>query len=875
MASSFILPSFQIFPTKRQPHPSSSATAFPILPSSSSSSLTVSKSAETKTDNLSASGYYSGCVDQISKLCEDGRLGDAISIFNQMKEDGIQTGHDIYGEILQGFVYQRSLFGGKQIHAQIIKNGASFSENEFLHTKLVIFYAKCDVRVAADYLFSSLPSKNVFSWAAMIGFYVRKGLNEECLLSFSGMLDSGVLPDNFVIPNALKACSSLQSLQCGRLIHGYIVKLGYGSCVFVASSLVDMYGKCGELGCARLVFDEIPEKNAVAWNSMLVGYFQNGENEEALRLFYQMRVESDVEPSRVTIASFLSASANLASLSEGKQGHAIAVRLGLPLDSILGSGLVNFYAKCSSIVDAELVFDLMLERDVVVWNLLISGYIQDGHIEDALDLCRRMQLENFRPDSVTLASILSACADCGDLRHGLEGHGYCIRNNLELDVFVASSIIDMYGKCRRIEDARKAFDCTMQRDVVLWNTLMAAYSESGCSGEALKLFYQMQLAGLLPNVVSWNAVILGFLRNGQVTEAKDFFMQMQSTGTAPNSVTWTTLISGLAQNGHGSDAFDHFEKMQAAGLKPNAMVIVGLLMAATALSLLQPGKQIHAYIARHGLAVSPWIMTSLVDMYAKCGSVNLARKVFDVSSVNDLPLYNAMISGYALHGKAVEALSLFNQMQLQGIKPDAITFTSILSACSHAGFLDEGQRIFKEMSSIHNIQPRIEHFGCVVDILSRRKKIYESLPYISSILNEIDGPIIGSLLAACRDQNDAEIGEALFKILLELEPSNSGNYIVLSNMYAASDRWHDATKIRNIMRINGLRKNPGCSWIHIGGKSHAFVAGDKSHPETETLYQTLYLLDKEMRFADYILLINDKGRFAFPLEIARSQGSED
>ncbi|CAN6456236.1 unnamed protein product [Victoria cruziana] len=864
MASSFILPSFQTFPPKRQPHPSS-ATTFQISPSSSP--FIVSKPAKTKAPDLNASGYYSRGVDQISKLCEDGRLGDAISIFNQMKEDGIHIGHDIYGQMLQGFVYQRSLFGGKQIHAQIIKKGTSYSENEFLHTKLVIFYAKCDVRAAADYLFSSLPSKNVFSWAAMIGFYVRKGLNEECLLSFSSMLDSGVLPDNFVIPNVLKACSSLQSLECGRMIHGYTLKFGYGSCVYVASSLVDMYGKCGELGCARLVFDEIPGKNAVAWNSLLVGYVQNGENEGALRLFYQMRTESDVEPSRVTLASFLSASANLASLSEGKQGHAIAVRLGLPLDNILGSGLVNFYAKCSAMVEAELVFDLMLERDVVTWNLLISGYIQDGHIEDALDLCRQMQLENFRPDSVTLASILSACADCGDLHHGLESHGFCIRNDLESDVFVASSVIDMYGKCRRIEDARKAFDCTMQRDVVLWNTLIAAYSESGYSGEALKLFYQMQLAGLLPNVVSWNAVILGFMRNGQVAEAKDFFMQMRSTGVQPNSVTWTTLISGLAQNGRGSDAFDHFEMMQAAGLKPNTTAIVGLLMAATVSSILQFGKEIHAYIARHHLTASPWIMTSLVDVYAKCGSVNLARKAFDVSSVKDLPLYNAMISGYALHGKAVEALSLFNQMQLEGIEPDPITFTSILSACSHAGLLDEGRRIFKEMSSIYNIQPTIEHFGCMVDILARRKKIHESLPYISSILNKIDGPIIGSLLAACRDQNASEIGEVLSKILFELEPSSSGNYVVLSNMYAASDRWHDATKIRNIMRINGLRKNPGCSWIQVGGKLHAFLAGDKSHPQTETLYRTLYSLDKEMRFADYILLINDERSSAFPLKI--------
>ncbi|KAF9617035.1 hypothetical protein IFM89_033105 [Coptis chinensis] len=594
---------------------------------------------------------------------------------------------------------------------------------------------------------------------------------------------------------------------------------GFDCCVFVASSLVDMYGKCGVLEDAKRIFDEISDRNVVTWNSMVVGYVQNGMNEEAIRMFYDMRVEG-VEPTRVTVASFLSAAANLDAIEEGKQGCAIAIVNGLELDNILGTSLMNFYSKVSLIEDAELVFSKMIERDAVTWNLLISGYVQVGRVEEAIDICHHMRSENLRFDSVTLASLLSASANTINLELGKEGHGYCIRNNLVSDVVVASSIIHMYAKCARINNARWVFSTAVQRDLVLWNTLIAAYAEWGFSGEALKLFYQMQLEGVSPNVVSWNSVIKGFLRLGQILEAENMFAWMQSSGMQPNLITWTSLITGMSESGYGDESILLFKQMQVVGLRPNTASIIGVLSACIKVVSLQYGRAIHGYITRHNFLSSLSISTSLVDMYAKCGSLCLANRVFNILLNKELPIYNAMISGYAIHGRAVEALTLFEQMQKEGLKPDGITFTAVLSACSHAGLVDEGLEVFTKMLTEYRVNPSMEHYGCVVSLLSRGGNLDRALKFILAMPFDPDSHILGSLLTACEQHQALELGEYLSKHLFKLEPDNSGNYVTLSNNYATAGRWDDVQKLRNVMKEKGMRKTPGSSEIQVGTELH-------------------------------------------------------
>ncbi|XP_057468111.1 pentatricopeptide repeat-containing protein At5g55740, chloroplastic [Actinidia eriantha] len=799
---------------------------------------------------------YKSVFKHISSLCKDGQIQEAVDLFTDMQSESFQIGPEIYGELLQGCVFERDLLLGQQIHALIIKNGELFARNEYVETKLVIFYAKCGLSAVTARLFQKIKKQNVFSWAAMIGLYCRTGFSENALLGFCEMQENGFLGDNFVVPNVLKACGALQLIGFGKGVHGYVLKMGFGVCVFVASSLVDMYGKCGVCGDARKVFDEMLERNVVAWNSMIASYVQNAMSEEAVDLFHDMRVEG-VEPTHVTIASFLSASANLCAVVEGKQGHAIAIVNGLELDNILGTSMINFYSKVGLIEDAELVFSRMLEKDVVTWNLLMSCYVQHGLVESALNLCRLMRLENFRFDSVTLALILSASANTSNLKLGQEGHCYCIRHNFESDVVVASNIVNMYGKCGKINHASSVFSSTTKRDLVLWNTLLGAYAEQGLSGEAIKLFYQMQLESVPPNVISWNSVILGFLRSGQVNKAKDMFSQMKALGFQPNLITWTTLVSGMVQNGFGDEAILLFQQMLESEIQPNILSINGVLSACTAVASLQFGRAIHGYIVRQNMCLSIPVATSLVDMYAKCGSIDRAKRVFDMILSKELPLYNAMISAYALHGQVVEALALLKNLQEEDIEPDNVTFTSILSAHSHAGLVNEGLEFFVNMVSERDVEPTTEHYGCVVSLLSRHGNLDEALMLILRMPFDPDARILGSLLAACREHQEIEIGEYISKLLFKLEPGSSGNFIALSNTYAAAERWDEVSRLRVLMKQKGLKKNPGCSWIQIGREIHAFVAGDASHSETNEIYSILALLRQEMQLLGYVQMVRN------------------
>ncbi|KAI6679412.1 hypothetical protein NL676_033293 [Syzygium grande] len=784
----------------------------------------------------------------VPALCKDGRVREAVDLVTQMELRDVRPGPEVYGELLQGCVRARALSAGRQVHARVVKSGESFARSEYIETKLLIFYAMCDAVDAADVLFCRLRVRNAFSWAAVVGLRCRVGLCEEALVGYCEMREDGVSPDNFVVPNAVKACGALMWVGFGKGVHGYVEKMGLGGCVFVASSLVDFYGKCGLLEDARKVFDSIPERNAVAWNSIIVGYVQNGMNEEAMDVFYDMRVEG-IEPTRVTVSGFLSASTNIGAIEEGMQGHAISVLAGLELDDILGTSIVNFYAKSGLMEDAELVFDRMVERDAVTWNLLISGYVQNGHVETALETCNEMKLEHLRFDSVTLASLLSASAKTRDIRLGKEAHGYCIRNNLEDDVVVLSSIMEMYSACDRIESARDVFDFTRRRDLIMWNTLIAAYADLGASGEALKLFYQMQLEGVLPNLISWNSLILGFLRNGEVNKAKNFFSQMQSHGVRPNLLTWTTLISGLAQNGFGDEAVQIFQQMQEAGIRPNIVCIVCVLSACRDVASLRLGRAIHAYVLRHNLTSSCKITTSLTDMYAKCGNAEEAKRFFGTILIKDTAIYNAMISGHALHGRAHEALALYKHLKDDGLKPDGITFTNVLTACDHSGLLNEAMDVFNDMVSNYHGKPSIEHYGCVVNLLCRCGYLEEAFDLSHTMPYEPDAHILGSLLAGCREHGEIELGEYLSKHLRELEPENSGNYVALSNSYAMMGKWDEVSKVRGIMKSKGLRKTPGSSWIQVRGEVHVFLAGDRSRAEIIEIYAVLALLDVEMRFA--------------------------
>eukprot|EP01018_Ginkgo_biloba_P003535 Gb_32077 [translate_table: standard] len=714
----------------------------------------------------------------------------------------------------------------------------------------------------------------------------REGRLQEALQIMNSTNQQGVQVDSETYASLLQACTHTQALKKGKQVHTHMLEAGMKPNIFLGTKLVIMYSKCGSLIDARHVFDKMPRRNLPSWTAIIVGYTRHGQCVEALEVFYEMQREG-VRPDNFIFPSVLKACASLTALEQGREIHETIKRSGFELDVFVGSALVDMYAKCKSIEDAHHVFYKMSQRNVVSWNAMIAGYVQNGHSAEAVKFFRQMLLSGVKPNLVTIASILPACTNLTALEHGKEIHAYIIRSEMEPDVFVGSALVDLYAKCNSIEDAHHVFEKMSQRNVASWNAMIAAYAQNGHPNEALKLFHQMQLAGMKPDLITWTAIIAGFAQNGEGDEVSKFLTQMKLAGMKPNVISWTAIISGYAQNGHGNEALKLFSQMQLegikpdviswnaliagfaqngngngalklfhemqlAGTKPNSVTITSILSACATIAALPRGKEIHDYITRVGIKLDVFVGSALVDMYAKCGVIKDARQAFDKLAEKNVVSWNVMIAGYAIHGYGDNTLILFNQMQQEGMKPNRVTFTGILSACSHAGMVDEGLQYFDRMSQDHHISPSMEHYACMVDLLGRAGHLDEAENLIKKMPFQPNACVWGALLGACRTHCNEKLGERAAEHLFELEPKNSGNYVLLANVYAALGRWDNVAMTRKLMKDRGLIKQPGCSWIEVKKEMHAFVAGDRSHPQTNEIYAMLEELGRQMMEAGFM-----------------------
>eukprot|EP01018_Ginkgo_biloba_P030284 Gb_21439 [translate_table: standard] len=584
-----------------------------------------------------------------------------------------------------------------------------------------------------------------------------------------------------------------------------------------------------------------------------------------------------------TYASLLQACTKVKSLPLGNQVHAQMLMAGYDQDAFLGTKLVNMYAMCGNRENARLVFNKIRTRNVFLWNAMIRAYATSGPCEEALALYYQMRRSGMYPDNFTFPFVLKACASLSALQEGKEIHYHVVRSGFESDVFIGTALIDMYAKCLSIEKARHVFDKTSQRNLVSWNAMIAGYAQNGYADETLKLFRQMQAEGIKPDSVTivsvlpvcahlqilqegkeiHNYIIRGgfdsrvsvgtslidmYAKCGYVEDARHVFDKMFRRDV----VSWNAMIAGYAQNGHANKALALFHQMQHDEVTPNSVTLLSVLPACAHLAALQQGKWIHDYTIRSGIESDVSVGTALIDMYAKCGSIEIARQLFEKMSKRDLVSWNAMIAGYAMHGHGENALALFSQMKQTGMKPDHITFIGVLSACNHAGLVDEGWHYFDCMSREYCITPRVEHYACMVGLLGRAGHLDEAQELIKRMPFEPDAGVWGTLLGACSVHCNIELAERVSKHLFVLEPKKAGNYILLSNIYAAAGRWDGVAKMRTMLKDKGLKKSPGCSWIEIENTVHPFLVGDRSHPQSEKIYSILESLSEQMKAAGYI-----------------------
>ncbi|XP_042477562.1 pentatricopeptide repeat-containing protein At4g21300 isoform X2 [Macadamia integrifolia] len=824
---------------------------------------------------LSASGFKSVHVKSRSILT---------SVHSSIDSDGFSQDFDEIlagrlASILQTCSNAPALRQGQQVHAQIIVNG--ISDVGLMGTRILGMYVLCRSFTDAKNLFVQLQWQYTSAWNWMIRGFTMVGRFKDALLFYFKMLSCGIPPDKYTFPYVIKACGSLGAVKFGRLIHETIRLMGYEMDVFVGSSLIKLYAENGSIEDARHLFDRMPEKDCVLWNVMLNGYVKIGEFGKALEVFSKMR--SETKPNSVTFACVLSICASEAMIEYGTQLHGLATRFGLDLDSPLANTLVAMYSKCQCLSDARKLFDLMPTTDLVTWNGMISGYVQNGYMTEARDLFCDMLSSGIKPDSITFSSFLPSVSDLAGLKQGKEIQGYIIRNGVRLDVFLKSALIDIYFKCRDVDMAWKIFGHTDNVDVVIFTAMISGFVLNGMNDDALEMFRWLLGAQMQPNSVTLASVLpacaglatlkLGMelhgyiLRNGQEGKcfvgsalsdmyAKcgrlDIAYQVFHSISGKDAVSWNSMITSCSQNGKPEEAISLFRQMGLEGAKYDCVTISAALSACANLPALHYGKEIHGFMMKGSLGSDLFSESALIDMYSKCGDLIIARHVFDSMQVKNEVSWNSIIAAYGTHGHFKDALDLFHKMLDEGIQADHITFLAIMSACGHAGQVDAGFRYFHDMSERYGIMARMEHYACMVDMFGRAGRLEEAFSIINNMPFNTDAGIWGALLGACRVHGNVELAEVASKHLFELDPQNSGYYILLSNVHADAGQWESVLKVRSLMKERGVQKLPGCSWIEVNSVTHMFVAADTSHPKATEIYLLLKMLLLELRREGYV-----------------------
>ncbi|KAJ8646685.1 hypothetical protein MRB53_008433 [Persea americana] len=530
--------------------------------------------------------------------------------------------------------------------------------------------------------------------------------------------------------------------------------------------------------------------------------------------------------------------------------HSQIIVRSLQWNPSLGIKLMRAYAGCGEPRIARLIFDEIPNRNVVFFNVMIRSYVNNHLYGDALLVYANMPGHGIRPDHYTFPCVLKACSGTENLQVGLQIHTAVLRFGLDSNLFVGNALIAMYGKCSCLFEARRVFSEMSHRDVVTWNSVLAGYAHNGQLNEALEVCKEMELQKMNPDAGTM-ASILPVVTNTDsvnVLSIRRMFDNMPHKGL----VSWNAMIAIYVNNSMATEAVQLFSQMEAEGVEPDAVTLASVLPACGDLSALVHGKHIHEYIIKKKMGPNLFLENALVDMYAKCGCLDAAREVFDGMRGRDVVSWTSMISAYGMHGEGQDAVGLFSKMQESGLKPDHIAFVSVLSACSHAGLLKEGQHLFNLMVNEYQMIPRIEHFACMVDLLGRAGHIDEAYNFIKKMPIEPNERVWGALLGACRVYSDMTVGLIAADHLFELVPQLAAYYVLLSNIYAKAGRWDDVTSVRSIMKSRGIKKSPGCSNVELESRVHTFLVGDRSHPQSKEIYVELDVLVGKMKEAGYV-----------------------
>ncbi|XP_052196742.1 putative pentatricopeptide repeat-containing protein At3g01580 [Diospyros lotus] len=647
-----------------------------------------------------------------------------------------------------------------------------------------------------------------------------------------------------LLVNFSEACKDGRSIA---QLHSQIIKTGRIRNAFFATKLNSLYAKYRSLDTARNVFDETPRPNVHIWNSLLRSYCREKQYGQALLLF--SRMVASAKPDNLTIPIVLKACVRLQALKFGKTIHGFVKKYdNFGVDVFVGSALVELYAKCGEMSTALRVFGECCEPDVVLCTAMVSGYERNGDPEEALKFFTRMMtVECVSPDPVTLVSVVSACAQLRNLKAGLSVHGFAIRTVLDIGVSFSNALLNLYAKTGSVNTAYSLFRKMETKDVISWSIMIACHAHNGAATQALDIFDEMIDKRFEPNAVTLinalkacestcnlekgkqihelaakkgfefdmlvsTVLIDMYMKCSSPDEAFDMFKRMPEKDV----VSWVVMLSGYVHNGMACKAMQAFCLMLSSEIQPDSIAMVKILAACSELGILHQALCLHGLVVKGGFSYNSFVVASLIELYSKCGSLDNAVKVFENVDDKDLVIWSSMVAGYGIHGRGDEALKLLYQMVKNSpVKPNNILFLSALFACSHAGLVEEGVKLFDMMVNGYQLKPDSAHYGILVDLLGRSGELDKARTIINWMPVQPGPDVWGALLGACRIHQNINLGELAAINLSHLDPNHAGYYILLSTLYAVDGKWDTAEKLRTFINEKKLKKMTGQSAVEV------------------------------------------------------------
>lgn len=590
----------------------------------------------------------------------------------------------------------------------------------------------------------------------------------------------------------------------------------------------------------------------------------------------------------------------LKNLAYAKQLHMHICNHRLESHGELGNYLVPMFVDCGSVAAAMVIFDRLAHRKEHSWTSLIHGCIESGEPQQALDLFRKMQEDCVYPSKFTFTALLKACARLKFAGRGQELHSELAQKGLERELFIGSTLVDLYAKCGLLMEAWEVFVKLPVRNLVSWSSLIFGFTEHGLGREALNKFEQMEMEGVCPDVVTLicglracgsigaidrgrklhimiakeglerdlslhNSLVAMYAECGSLLEAQTVFDELP----VRDLISWTALIRGYADHGFSEEALNCLHQMQLEDISADLVAHVCCLKACGAIGAIDKGKEIHSEIVKKGLkkdtlnsldfhsdsqcrvpaqicggdgpkdANELVFATALIDMYSKCSSMVDSQKVFDSMPVRDLVAWTALIAGYAFQGESELVFHYFERMKVEGIQPDGIVFLSVIAACTHGGLLDKAQDYFEAMHQEYGITPIIEHLNCMVDLLGRAGQLIDAVALLEKMPVEPDLVTWNTILGACRKWGNVELARHAFDCAVKLDKQHVVAYILMANIYMDAHMWEEAKMIEAMGMNKQVVTDPGKSWIVIGGIVHTFVVGETNNYQSNAMYAKL------------------------------------